>query len=60
LGWADHICEECNYWDDINGCWAGGKTGGALDPSQNSACELFEGDDFEDEVDDFDPDDEER
>ena len=45
---SDHNCEECSYWDDINGCWAGQETLGSVDIACPKYCGPDE-DDFQGE-----------
>jgi hypothetical protein len=46
---TEHTCEECPYWDDINGCWAGHSVG-QWGPNE-MACPDYDGDDYDDEDD---------
>ena len=53
MSFADHLCEECDHWDAINGCWLDAQEGPiALDPGLTVACPQFSGDDYEDDHED--------
>ena len=54
MDFSDHTCEECSWWDNINGCWRSQDSRGPDDV----ACRFFSGSVYDpDDCDDEFPDD---